>query len=89
MCEKRLLTGFRTSLAIAAMAICLVGGATPPAAARVLAATQPSWARGEHARIHRNLKYAPIQPGPTYELGGQSGYCEPLSGASCEGYDVN
>jgi hypothetical protein len=89
MCKNQLLTRFRSSLAIAAVAVGLLAAASLPAAASIGVATQPNWAGPEHVQIYRHFNYAPVQPGLTYVPSESSGSCEPLPGASCQGYDVN
>lgn len=88
MRKNQRLSRFRNSMAIAAIAVGLVAGASLPAAARVDAAMQPVRAAREHVRMHRDLKYAPVQPGPTFVPGVPPDYCD-LPSAGCESYLSN
>ena len=88
MCKKQYLTRFRSSLAIAAIAVGLVAGQSLPAAAHVGVATQPDRARREQVQMHRNLNYAPVQPALTYASSAPPDYCD-LPSAGCESYLSN
>ena len=84
MCKKQHLTHFRSSLAIAAIAVGLVAAQSVPAAAQVGVATHR--ARHEQVQMHRNVDYAPVQP--AYTSSPPPDYCD-LPSAGCESYLSN
>ena len=86
MCNKQYSTGFRSSLAIAAIAVGLVAAHSPLASAHV--ATGPDQARHEQVQMHRGLTYAPVQSAPTYTPGVPPDSCD-LPSAGCESYLSN
>ncbi len=88
MCKKQYLTRFRSSLAIATIAVGLVAGQSLPAAAHVGVATQPDRARREQVQMDRNLNYAPVQPALTYASSAPPDYCD-LPSAGCKSYLSN
>jgi hypothetical protein len=88
MCKTQCLTRFRSSLAIAAIAVGLVAGQTVPAAAHVGVAMHPNRAAREQVQVRRNVNYAPVQPAPTYTSAVPPDYCD-LPSAGCESYLSN
>jgi len=88
MSRNQHLTRIRSSLAIVALAVGLVAGASLPATARVGVAMQPGWAAREHVRTHHHPIYAPVQPGLTYVPSVPPDYCD-LPSAGCESYLSN
>ncbi len=87
MCKKQYLTRFRSSLAIATIAVGLVAGQSLPAAAHVGVAMQPDRGGREQVQMqmHRN---APVQPARTYASSAPPDYCD-LPSAGCESYLSN
>ena len=88
MCKKQYLTRFRSSLAIAAIAVGLVAGQSLPAAAHVSVAMHPDRAGHEQVRMHRYVDYAPVEPALTYTSSPPPDYCD-LPSAGCESYLSN
>jgi hypothetical protein len=87
MCKKQCLTRFRSSLAIAAIAVGLVAGPSLPAAAHV-GAKQPHWAGREQVQMHHHLNYTPVERAPTFVSSVPPDYCD-LPSAGCESYLSN